>query len=87
MKEWHKQAREMRAAGMTLRAIGDVFGVTNTAVMYATDERYRSSRLAYSKMRYRRDPEACTAAVLRSNRRRRERALAVAREYGCGDEV
>lgn len=41
MKEWHKDAREMRAAGVPVSAIARFFGRHEGTVYWATDDRWR----------------------------------------------
>lgn len=104
MKEWHKQAREMRAAGSALKDIATYFSVSVAAVDYAVNDVGREKakqRIETQKQngsrsrivrRYYLNNKASLDVKKRewariSRSRRRERMLAVAREYGCGDAV
>lgn len=39
MKEWHARAKEMRAAGLTLKEIGAAVGRSHSTVHWAIDAR------------------------------------------------
>ena len=100
MKEWHRQARQMYNDG---RAIGEIvafFGVCDSAVRYAVfdDEREATrrridkqketgSRAAICRRYEEKNRDSISIKKAARQRKRRERVLSIAREYGCGDAV
>jgi hypothetical protein len=73
----------MFADGMTKADIARHFGVYDATVARVVDDEYRASS-AKSRARWQKDnPQRARAYTAAHGARKRERALAIAREYGC----
>lgn len=75
MADWHAEARRLRAEGLTLREIGERFGVTIEAARLATNDAAREKQKTYQRERYRSDP-AYRAAHIEKVRRAQEKRKA-----------
>jgi transposase len=83
MKKWHIEARRMFAAGMTKAAIARHFGVYYSTVARVVDDEDRVAAFKRHAKWQKNNPHRVREYNAKHHARKRERALAIAREYGC----